>query len=259
MIVANEVDTLKGGSPVLSLLDVEVVPRLRWEKVAGIRVDILIAEAKRATDPDSRLSYILEAVETDPLSHSVLCIELSRVRRARSEFEAGLGATKDALRIFPRSAQLNKERGIILDCMTAQGADCLDEAIEAYRVALRLDRTPDADLHGCYGGVLRRKGLQFGNADRVRYLEKSLEHYRTSLSLERHSTYAGLNVLRLLMLMQSSAGDLAGTVEEHKKRMYHLCEFEVTDSHLNAKDQQWWRMFDLADVLALRDEGERSH
>jgi tetratricopeptide (TPR) repeat protein len=255
-IVFEELDTQKGGSPVLSLLDVEVVDRKQWEIVAGIRVEILIAESRRATDPQVRLDYVLEAIQTDPLSLAAR-IELARVLRSRCEFDTALRTTGDALKLFTKSAQLHKERGIILDRMTAQGDNRLDEAIEAYSAALKLD-DKDADLHGCYGGVLRRKGLLTGDAARVRYLEAALEHYRTSMALDRHSTYAGLNVLRLLMLMTDSPNDLSAKVGHYMKRMYHLCAFEVDDSSIKAEDGHWWRMFDLADVLALMNEQDQA-
>ncbi len=255
-IVFEELGTQKGGSPVLSLLDLEIVPRKNWEIVAGKRVEILIAESKRAVDPQVRLNYVKEAVEVDPLSEPAR-IEFARVLRSHSDFEAALNVTADALMLFPNSVQIHKERGLILDRITARGENRLDEAIAAYSAALQLD-DKDADLHGCYAGTLRRKGLLASDAARVRYLEEALEHYRRSLALNRHSTYAGLNVLRLMMLMGASPKDGGGKICDQLKRMYHLCAFEVTDSQIKAVDAHWWCMFDLGDVLALMNERDEA-
>ncbi len=89
-------------------------------------------------------------------------------------------------------------------------------------------------------------------------MERALEHYRRSQQLNRHSTYAGLNVLRLLLLLEASANKAPVDIEEYKKRMYFLCAFEVTDSHMNAENEQWWRKFDLADVMVFRNEGNEA-
>lgn len=252
-IIHKELDTQEGGSPVLSLLDVEVVPRQKWEIVAGIRVDLLIAESRRANNRHERLNLVREAVQIDPLSLTAR-LELARVLRACQDFDVALSATDDALRVFAKSAQLHKERGIILDRMVVNGEYRLDDAIAAFGTALKFD-DQDADLHACYGGVLRRKGLRSGSAERIRYLEEALTQYRTSAALERHSTYAGLNVLRLLLLMPDSPRDLGGNVDDYMKRMFHLCAFEVADSQLKSEDGLWWRMFDLADVQALMNDG----
>lgn len=192
-IVHKELDTQEGGSPVLSLLNVEVVSRQKWEIVAGIRVELLISESRRASNPDVRLDRVREAVDVDPLSLTAR-IELARVLRASRDFNVALSATDDALKVFTKSAQLHKERGIILDRMMVNGEYRLDDAIAAFSTALKFD-DKDADLHACYGGVLRRKGLRQGISERTRYLEEALTQYRTSAALERHSTYAGLNVL----------------------------------------------------------------
>lgn len=253
-IVHRELDTQEGGSPVLSLLNVEVVPRQKWEIVAGIRVDLLIAQSKLANNPHERLKVVREAVQIDPLSLTAR-LELARVLRASQDFSVALSATDDALSVFTKSAQLHKERGIILDRMMVNGEYRLDDAIAAFNTALKFD-DKDSDLHACYGGVLRRKGLRSGNAERIHYLEEALTHYRTSAALERHSTYAGLNVLRLLMLLPDSPGDLGGNVNDYMRRMFHLCAFEVADSQLKSEDGLWWRMFDLADVQALMNDGE---
>ena len=180
-------------------------------------------------------------------------IELARVFRARREYDAALSATEDALKVFPKSADLHKERGLILDRMTAQGDNRLDEALAAYSAALRLDDR-DADLYGCYGGALRRKGLSSDDATRAHYLDEALKHYRKSMELERQSTYAGLNVLRLLML----TNDRGDSVRKEMKRMFHLSSFEVTDSEIRDSGDQFWRMFDLADVFALMNERDQA-
>jgi tetratricopeptide (TPR) repeat protein len=251
-IVFEELGTQKANSPVLSMLDLQVVPKREWEIVAGERIDLLIGAARKESDPQRRLDLVLEAVAIDPLSLTAR-VELVRLYRARQEFDIALIAIADAIRLFPRSPLLHKERGLVLD----RGGDRLDEAMEEYRIALQLD-DQDADLHCCYGGALRRKGLSSAGEGRTRYLQESLSHYNTSLSLERHSTYAGLNVLRLMVLMTADEGGPLAKIDAYLQRMYHLCSFEVTDSQIKAEDGQWWRMFDLADVLALMNERDQA-
>ena len=255
-IVHSELGTGHRGSPVLNMLNMEVVDRAKWQVVAGIRVATLIRESKRTADARERLRLVREAVDVDPFSLDAR-IELTRVLRIRGEFEEGLQAFEQAVRMFPGSASLHKERGMILDRMTAQGDDRLDAAIQAYQQAISLDGK-DADLHGCMGGVLRRKGLKENAVARRQILESAMHHYQTSMSLERHSTYAGLNVLRLLMLMSDSPSELRRRIGDYMTRMYHLCAFEVADSDLNTLGGHWWKMFDLGDVLAMKNESDEA-
>ena len=255
-IVSRELDTRKNGSPFLSLLDLQVVSRAKWEIVAGVRVDALIAEARQAQDPHIRLNRIEEAVQVDRLSEKAR-LELVRELRIRREFEAALRVAEEALRIFAKSAQIHMERAIILDRITELGEDRLDEAIAACEAALSFSNG-NAEMHACFGGTLRRKGLRVSGNDRARYLEAALENYIISRKINRHSTYAGLNMLRLRMLMQDSRQHPEDSLKDLIKGMYHLCAFEVADSESKPEKEPWWRMFDLADILTLMNDRDQA-
>jgi tetratricopeptide (TPR) repeat protein len=85
-------------------------------------------------------------------------------------------------------------------------------------------------------------------------MDAPTHRYRNALELDRHSTYAGINILRLLMLTD----DISSGMRDQLDRMLHLASYEVTDSRLRSTADQWWRMFDLADVLALMDERDQA-
>ena len=76
MAIGDIVDFIETGlrdkdhcdSPVMSALDLAVVPRERWEEAARTRVEALLGAAGRQQDLDQRLRLLRRAVEADPLS-----------------------------------------------------------------------------------------------------------------------------------------------------------------------------------------------
>ncbi len=255
-IVHDERGTNAVRSLVRAFTEVEVVPQERWKILSGERIKTLLAAAKDAADPKQKLAHINEAVDIDPLSEAARIAQAGTLRAAR-QFDQALSATEIALKIFRNSARLYKEKGLILDKMSMDQIDKLDEAAQALQQALRFDST-DHDLHCCYGGVLRRRGLRPGNPERDRDLTASLLHYREGLKLDRHSSYAGLNELRLRLLMPNASNGQAGDMTAALKRMYYLCEFEVTHSQIANDAHRWWRMFDLADVHAFDEKQDEA-
>jgi tetratricopeptide (TPR) repeat protein len=255
-IVYSELNTTKGGSPILSLLDAQVVPRRQWELFSGERIQLMIHQARQESEAGQKLRILQEAVDVDPFSLPAQ-IELIGLLRATDQLEAALQANDQAARRFPRCMPLLKERGRVLDRLSAKGEDRLDEAIEAFSQAL-LFAESDADLHGCLGGVLRRKALRSSGTIASGLLNQAFQHYFQSLKADRHSTYAGMNLMRLIMLGATPTADFSGSEEEYLTRMFHLCAFEVSDTQCLDKGEKWWPMFDLGDVLLLQNHMDRA-
>lgn len=230
-------------SPIISKLDLHVLPRQHWERVAGVRIRSLL---EKALDPScgarQRLELVTQAVKDDPFSHEARLAQV-KVYRQRQDYSSGLEAVDEALRFFGASWELLRERGLILDKM--EGDEHLQRAVEAYRQALELQPN-NADLHCCLGGSLRRLALRSNVEKRQSFLESALDHYSRAVALERYSTYAGLNTLRLLLLMGRDSGNTS--LQGHIRRMFHLCAFEVADSDIQQSDQRWWKLFDFADT-----------
>lgn len=230
-------------SPIISKLDLHVLARDHWERVAGVRIKSLLDKARDpATGARQRLELVTQAVKDDPFSHEARLAQVQMFRQ-RQDYSSGQEAVDEALEFFGKSWQLLRERGLMFDKM--EGDEFLPRAIDAYRQAL--DLQPDnPDLHCCLGGSLRRLALRGHPDKRAPILENALDHYSRAVSLERYSTYAGLNTLRLLLLMGRDAGD--SSVQAHIQRMFHLCAFEVADSDLQQIDQRWWKLFDYGDT-----------
>lgn len=242
-------------SPVLRLLDLEVVPRERWQRVAEERVRRLLAAARTARTSDERLRLTLQAVEDDPYSAAarIGCVEA--LRKAQDHARA-LEVADRALEWFPAEAGLHKERGLVLDRLSQEGEDRLDDAADALERAIRF-ASEDSDTHCCLGGVLRRRALR-RPASREEDLRAALRHYERALDLARHDTYAGLNLLRLWFLLAPYHQQAPEATATHLRRMYHLCEFEVAEAERRRSGEVAWRLFDLGDTLILserRDEG----
>ncbi len=254
-IVFNEFNTPSGGSPILRLLEAQVVPRRQWEIFSGERIQIMLHHARQEHEAQRRIQILREAVGVDPFS-SAAQLELLKSLREMGQLDEALLANDEAVRRIPRCMPLLKERGKVLDKLTARGEDRLDEAIEAFSQALQLAES-DGDLHGCLGGVLRRKALCISGAVSTALLDQAFAHYLRSLEIDRHSTYAGMNLLRLVMLGASPTPAFP-TSEGYLKRMFHLCAFEVADTQCRENGETWWPMFDLADILLLQNELDRA-
>lgn len=242
-------NTTHVDSPIIRNLDLHVLPREQWERVAGIRIKTLLEKAAdESTSTRQRLDLVIQAVKDDPFSIEAR-LALARLYRERQDYSTGIEVIDESLQYFPKSWQIFRERGLILDKM--QGAEHLPEAIETYRHALELE-SGNADLHCCLGGSLRRFALINSGSKRDDLLEQSLKHYSEAIALQRYDTYAGLNTLRLLLLMGQNMD--TSKVASHIQRMFHLCAFEVADSGLNQTDKRWWKLFDFGDTqLFSRD------
>ena len=257
-IVKSKLDDRDIGSPVLKLLDLEVVPRAQWAILAGDRVKALLDASKRSEDADSQLGLVNQAVSIDPFSLQAR-IALAKVHRTLERFEDAIVSVESALKVFPRATELLKEMGLTYDRMSsretnpAQLVRLLDKAGESFAMALG-QGVRDADLHCCYGGVLRRKAFASSAHEREALLSESLRHYEMAIQIERHSTYAGLNVTRLMLLMSTNSN----LAQAYLQRMFHLCSFEVEDSRLQQEGEAWWKMFDLADVFAMMSDTDKS-
>ncbi len=251
-IVHNELNTPVGGSPILQLLDSRIVPRRQWETLSGERIQIMIHQAHLEPGADSRIGMLREAVDIDPFSVPAH-LELLRALREAGRLEEALKANDDAKRRSPGCVGILKERGKILDKLASRGEDTLDLAINAFGEALLLAEN-DADLHGCLGGAIRRKALKLNGSESAALLDRAFSHYFKSQELDRHSTYAGMNLLRLLLLGATPAPTFPGNREDYLKRMFHLCAFEVADSQCREKGETWWPMFDLADIQVLQND-----
>lgn len=251
-LITSELDSGLLGSPVLRLLDLEVVDRRKWETITGIRSERLLAQAKQEAEKATKMALIEEAIETDPY-HLPARLEMVRLLRSGFDFDRARDLIHSSLRLFPASAPLYKELGILFDKMTVDGKDYTDDSLEAFETGLIHDKE-DSDLHACLGGALRRKALACADSKRELFLRRSLQEYETSMRFDRHSTYAGLNILRVLILMSDTPSESFRGFEEYIERMYHLCSFECADARMNKSDGAWWKMFDLADVLAMKNQ-----
>lgn len=248
-------------SPVLEQLQLRVVPRSSWERVAGIRVENLLDKANKTDDSAERLTLIRQAVEDDP--HSMKArLAFTKALRDYQDYGSALEAVETGIADFPNNAELYKEKAIILDRMSTLDDDRFEDAAEAFRKALQI-APRDPDINSAFGGSLRRRAMHQRSQQREELLAASFELYSEANNIQRHDTYSGLNLLRLLMLM-STRPDLE--VQQHLTRMFHLCAFEVTDAEMqvvqtsgdaretSTVDQRCWKLFDYGDTLILRNE-----
>ena len=248
-------------SPILDLLKLHVDSRERWFRVSGERVKQLLDAADNCDDPEAALDYVKQAVHDDPSSTEAR-LSLARLYRQRQDYGSALSAVKKAINYCPKVWQLYQEQGLILDRMAAAGSDCLDEAITSFQSALTL-HGGDADVHCCLGGVYRRRALRPENPKRDVDLQEARDHYEKAVGLERHNSYAGINLLRLLLLNQKSESSNS-TVPSYIQRMYHLCAFEVADAEVQATthsdegSQHCWKLFDYGDMLIFSEEGDEA-
>ena len=265
-IVYSELNTTKGGSPILSLLEAQVVPRRQWELFSGERIKLMIHQARQESETGQKLRILQEAVDVDPYSLPAQ-IELISLLRATDQLEAALLASDHAARRIPPCMKLLKERGQVLDRLSskeellkergAKWEERLDEAIVAFSQALQFGEF-DKDVHGCLGGALRRKALRSSRSIASGLLNQAFEHYTKVLKADRHSTYAGMNLLRLIMLGVTPTADFSDSEEEYLTRMFHLCSFEVSYTQNVDKGEKWWPMFDLGDVFLLQNQMDRA-
>jgi len=237
-------------SPMLGLVPLEVIPRERWQRVAEQRVAALLGMARRAATGQERLQLTRQALEDDPCSENAR-VEHIWTLRSLQEYREALLAADEALTFFPNAARLHKERALVLDRLSEDQDDRLTDAQAAIERALALDPS-DADAHCCLGGVLRRRSIR-QRVDGERDLRASLAAYQRALEIDRHSTYAGLNVLRSMVLLKPRDANVARDADLHLRRMYHLCEFEISETLRTATAESWWRFFDLGDTLVLSE------
>ncbi|SKA78144.1 hypothetical protein SAMN02745166_00473 [Prosthecobacter debontii] len=238
-------------SPLISALDLQVVPRRDWERVAGIRVAAALNFAADPSVPSKqRLQAVAQATEDDPFSLEAR-LALIRIHRERQDYTSGLEAIDEGMAYFSKTWQLHHQKGLILDKM--EGPQHLLDAIAAYREALA--RHPDSpDIHSCLGGSLRRLAFRHQGQERQDLLLQSLDQYKHAVSLNRHDTYAGLNTVRLLLLIRGHSARDDAEVLGHIQRMFHLCAFEVTDASLGQTSGRWWSLFDYADTCIFQEK-----
>lgn len=246
-------DPQRPDSPVLSMLKLEVIPRDRWERVSGIRVKTLLDKANATSDLPTRLRHVQQAVQDDPYSVDAR-VQLAKTLRLHQDYGSALHAAEEGLQHFATSADLHRERGLILDRMSEHGPNRLEDAIAAYQTAVEL-QPQDPDLQCCLGGALRRQGLRSDESVRQRCFQAAYDAYERALRLQRHSSYAGLNVLRLMLLMGAAPPKQRN---DYIERMFHLCAFEVKDAEILEEAQSWWKQFDLGDTLVFRRCGEQA-
>ena len=238
------------SSPMVELLNLKVVRAEQWERVSGDRIKTLITASKNAKGKAERLRFTEEAVKSDPYSIPAL-LEYVKALRTIQDYHAARDKAIESLEWFPECANLHKELGIVQDRLSDNDWVENQHALDSLTRAIQLNPT-DADAHCCKGGVLRRRGLREVER-REDDLNASIQHYEAAIELTRHSTYAGLNIVRLWYLVLPYRKDGMEQLKLHLRRMYHLCEFEVTDSQRKNSAQRWWQHFDLGDALVMSE------
>jgi tetratricopeptide (TPR) repeat protein len=230
-------------SPVMTALDLKVVKRSQWDKVASERVRRLLDAAARESDQERRLALLRQAVEEDSWSvearmqHVIELRKLGRLEEARKEAEKGIAAG-------PRHAPFHLQLGLVLGKLGRHV-----DAVNALSKAVDLDGS-NRDALSSLGGALRRAALLSGPEQRDHgLLKQAIEQYKAALALDRHDTYPALNLVRLYLLVADHEPEATERANALLDRLRHLCAFEVVE----APDDHW-RRFDLADTHLLRGE-----
>lgn len=242
-------------SPVLEILDLQAVPRQQWIQVSGERVRRLCAAARQSESAEDKATLLREAVATDGLDSSAR-LALAREPRHQERYGEALQVLEAGIRLDPEQAALHLERGLVLGrkaSMAGRG-ETMREAVAALRLAVRCDPS-NPDALASLGGALRRLALMDAphRCDWL-MLQESAAQYQAALTLNRHDTYASLNLVRLGLLLGSS-GEIQAPwdLDALMEKTYYLCAFETVD-----QPGDYWRVFDLADTLLFRGQAKKS-
>ena len=211
------------------------VTRLRHQ-----RGEDLLAAAKAAQNPDERLRLFRSAVDVNPASVAAN-LELAQELRKAGWYDEAWALLQRAISLDPNNAACFRELGIVCGKMQQ-----LDKAVEALRRAVQLAPS-DHEALSSLGGALRRYGMREA-PQRYDYaiLRESRDSYANAERVQRHDTYALLNVARLDLILSKEDPDRKVAAATQLKKLQHLCSYQVEE-----KSDDFWRRFDLADSYLL--------
>lgn len=242
-------------SPVQDVLDLVSIPRARWLKISGERAREYLRAAQLAatTSLEEAKRLLREAVDAAPLD-VLPRLELTRHLRQQGLLQDALDVLDTGLRLNDACAELWLERGITLGRMPNwEPRDCLAEAAESLRKAAQLD-PKSVDCLSSLGGALRRLALrQTEPGERLVGLQESSQQYLAARTLNPHSTYPALNLVRLGLHIRALGGQPGWDNDNLQDKTYHLCAFETLES-----PDDYWRALDLADALLYQGNTEAS-
>jgi tetratricopeptide (TPR) repeat protein len=126
-------------------------------------------------------------------------------------------------------------------------------AANSLREAVRLN-PEDSEAWSNLGGALRRLGMQGApSAYDRKSLEEARNSYQSAHRLKEYDLYAGLNVARLDVLLSKWEPQRLEQARAGFQAQRLLCLHEV-----NKNPRDYWRKFDLADVLLFSGDYQQS-
>ena len=232
----------ENDSPIMSVLDLAVVPRNRWESVSGERRDALLRAAEQLGSEHfvRKVELLRDAVDADPNAVKPRAL-LLKVLRTNGSYTEALTAAAEGLELDPSQAIFHQERGLSLGRL-----DRPEEAAEALRQAAKLNPN-SSEILSNFGGALRRLGLRKAPSTYDQeVLREALEAYERAAKINRYNTYPGLNIVRLRLLLSRFRPEEEDLAQEQLRSLHHLCAFEAAEN-----PDDCWRQFDLADTQLL--------
>jgi tetratricopeptide (TPR) repeat protein len=264
-VIAQIVDFIVNGieageqhcdSPVREALDIIVDYREVWENLryeAGVLSNNFLARANESENRDERKELLAKAVDANPFSVAARTAFSEELRRQNRHSEA-IALIQDGLKWNHHEPVYWRELGLGYGGMENPQVDVLHQAVAALQKAVDLESTPGKRVeYLCnLGGACRRLGLR--EAPRIydwETLEGARQHYAEALELDRFNLYAGLNIVRLDLLLAKRGLQGERPARERVETLKHLCAYEAACSPEN-----YWARFDWADTQLFSGEIE---
>lgn len=212
------------------------------ERLKISRGEDLLHVALHTEKLHDRISILRQVVEVNPGSVIAL-LELAKAFRGLGQYPDAVSWFNRAIRLNSNDAELYRELGVTYSKMGS-----LTEAVNSLREAVKIN-PDDKEAWSNLGGALRRCGRR--NAPEEydeEALKESRDCYNHASNLNPSDHYAGLNVVRLDLLLSKWNPTLAENAKNNFATQKHLCNYLVIR---NPND--CWCRFDFAETLLFSD------
>ncbi|WP_433325980.1 tetratricopeptide repeat protein [Spirillospora sp. CA-294931] len=255
-IVAATVDGLANAkridSPVRENLPLVSIPRdelnalhAENQRLKDERGEDLVAAGRATESPHQRIEFFRRAIERNPANVDAY-LELGVELRKAGRYHKAADVLRRATRVDEEHAAACRELGVTL----SKGSR-LEEAVKVLERAVQLDES-DAEAWSNLGGALRRLARQgSGMFDRDR-LQRAKHAYDRAARLSGNEVYPLMNAARIGLLLGAENQSDHTEALARFARLVHLTHYAVEESERSDP----WKLFDLADTLALTGEGD---